>query len=92
MDRQEKIARRAYAIWQSEGEPEGRAQENWHAAEELTAHEDKQMLATRPVDAGGDGVEPALAYENQGEFPTLTDQGEERSYPDPKLARGADPG
>lgn len=87
MDRHEKIERRAFAIWQAEGCPEGRAEEHWHAAEELTAHEEKQMLATGPVRPPADGGESTIAYENQGDFPTLTDQAEGIPYPDPDVRR-----
>ncbi|BBK32687.1 DUF2934 family protein [Stella humosa] len=87
MDRQERVRRRAHELWITEGRPEGKAEDHWHAAEELTAHEDKQMLATKPVGDAEPKAEPLLAVQNQGEFPTLTDQGEEASYPDPALRR-----
>jgi hypothetical protein len=54
-------------------------------ARELIAIEENQKLATKPVpsDAGptGEPIEPIEAVENAGEFPTMTDQGEERAYP-----------
>jgi len=33
-DRQEEIRRRAYAMWELEGRPEGRHEEHWRRAEE----------------------------------------------------------
>lgn len=94
MNEDKRIADKAYQIWVSEGCPPDRADANWEAARELVAHADKQMLATKPIGppegaaptADGTPVEPLLAVQNQGEFPTLTDQGEEQSYPDPALA------
>jgi len=38
----------------------------------------KQTAAMGPT---GEPVEPLIAVENAGEFPTLTDQGEEKAYP-----------
>jgi hypothetical protein len=46
-----------------------------------------QLLTLKPVEnssvlsPNGEPVEPLLAVENAGEFPTLTDQGEEKAYP-----------
>lgn len=38
---------------------------------------DSQLSTLLPADDGADPpVEPAIAFENQGEFPSLTDQGE----------------
>lgn len=92
MDREQRIRERAHAIWVAEGCPEGRAKENWEAAEELTAHEENQELATKPVEPDPNPAEPLEAVENQGEFPTLTDQGEEVSYPNPDLRKPAPEG
>jgi hypothetical protein len=56
-------------------------------ATELVAIEDNYALTLRPVDAStpststGEPIEPLEAVENAGEFPTLTDQGEESAYP-----------
>jgi hypothetical protein len=53
----------------------------------LVAIEENQLLTLKPVEASatiapsGEPVEPLLAVENAGEFPTLTDQGEEKSCP-----------
>jgi hypothetical protein len=39
-ERYRRIARRAYALWQAEGQPDGRHEEHWHRAmRELEAEE-----------------------------------------------------
>jgi hypothetical protein len=83
-DLEQRIRERAYRLWEQEGCPEGRADAHWDQASELVAIEDNYKLATRPVpppDSNPDTVEPLEAVENAGEFPTLTDQGEEQAYP-----------
>lgn len=86
-ERDKRIRERAYQIWTEEGCPEGREDAHWEMAEELVAIEESQALATEPnpvaQEQGGVGepVEPIEAVENQGDFPTLTDQGEERTAP-----------
>jgi hypothetical protein len=77
-DLERRIRERAYHLWLEEGQPEGRAQDNWDLARELVAIEDGQMATTRPIrdELPGEPVEPLEALENAGEFPTMTDQGE----------------
>jgi Protein of unknown function (DUF2934) len=85
--RQERIRVRAYHLWEQDGRPEGRADVYWDQATELVAIEDNQRFATervpRPDELGptGEPIEPAEAMENLGEFPTMTDQGEEQTFP-----------
>jgi hypothetical protein len=91
-DFEERVRRRAYRLWQEEGCPEGRADAHWDMACELVAIEDNQKLTLKPISAGthgpaGEPIEPLEAVENVGEFPTLTDQGEEQVFP--KRARSA---
>lgn len=83
-DLEQRIRDRAYRIWVEEGRPEGRANAHWEMARELIAIEANQKDATKPNPANP-GVDRAFheqpveqleAVENQGEFPTLTDQGE----------------
>jgi hypothetical protein len=92
-----RIRERAYHLWQDEGCPDGRADAHWDMARELVAIEDNQLLATKPNPQRfdirrdprtGEPVEPLTAVENQGEFPTLTDQGEEQAYPIPEAQAG----
>jgi Protein of unknown function (DUF2934) len=45
---QERIERRAYELWESEGRPEGRAQVHWHQAElEVTRARSQRIGASR---------------------------------------------
>jgi hypothetical protein len=86
-DREQRIREKAYQIWIDEGRPEQRADVHWDMATELVAIEENQLLTLKPVQnhssisPSGEPVEPLLAVENAGEFPTLTDQGEETAYP-----------
>jgi hypothetical protein len=86
-DREQRIREKAYQIWIDEGRPEERADTHWDMATELVAIEENQLLTLKPVQnhssvsLSGEPVEPLLAVENAGEFPTLTDQGEETAYP-----------
>jgi hypothetical protein len=85
-DFEQRVRRRAYRLWQEEGCPDGRADVHWDKARELVAIEDNQKQTLKrvsPETAGpaGEPVEPLEAVENAGEFPTLTDQGEEQTYP-----------
>ena len=82
-ERRERIRRRAYQLWEQEGCPEGRADVHWDQATELVAIEENYRLTTEPVPApdelgpSGEPIEPIEAVENAGEFPTMTDQGEQ---------------
>jgi hypothetical protein len=86
-DLEERVRVRAFRLWQEEGCPEGMADVHWKKARELVAIEDNFDLTLQPVaetqSAGpfGEPVEPIESVENAGEFPTLTDQGEERTFP-----------
>lgn len=84
--REQRIRTRAFYIWLDEGCPEGRAEAHWDMATELVAIEDNYDVALKrvqdaPSTPAGEPVEPLVAIENAGEFPTLTDQGEESTYP-----------
>jgi len=84
---EQRIRDRAYQIWLDEGCPEGRADAHWDMASELIAIQDNHKLTLKPlrdaqhVGSRAEPVEPLLSVENAGEFPTLTDQGEENTYP-----------
>jgi hypothetical protein len=85
-EREERIRLKAYQLWEEEGCPDGREDIHWDRATELIAIEDNQHLTTQPLpDADalgptGEPTEPIEAVENAGEFPTMTDQGEQ-SFP-----------
>jgi hypothetical protein len=74
---EDKIRARAYQLWEEEGRPEGRAEQHWFTARESVAIEEGQASTYLPIDSGL-GPEPIEALENTGEFPTLTDQGEQQ--------------
>jgi hypothetical protein len=84
-----RVRERAYRIWLDEGRPEGRAELHWEMASELVAIEENSHLALQPnpLRRGEEAlvreepVEPVELMDNLGEFPTLTDQGEEQSVP-----------
>ena len=69
-----RIRERAYRIWIEEGRPEGRHKEHWDLAKLAIAEQDGLETALAPP--GVTGPEPIEAAKNQGEFPTLVDQGE----------------
>ena len=71
---EQRIRERAYRIWVDEGQPEGRDKEHWELAEFAIAQEDG--LATTLLPPVPPQPEPIEAIVNQGEFPTLVDQGE----------------
>ena len=71
----QRIRERAFQIWVEEGQPEGRDKDHWELAKFAIAEQDGQSLTLVPTALPG--PEPIEALKNQGEFPTLTDQGEE---------------
>jgi hypothetical protein len=88
VNRDQKIRERAYHLWVDEGMPEGREQAHWELASELVAIEENSdlMLKPNPLKPGEEIMpdepgEPLEVEENLGEFPTLTDQGEEATTP-----------
>jgi hypothetical protein len=75
-DVEERIKQRAYQMWIDEGQPEGKADSHWDLAKLAVSFEDAKSEMTRPINDERDG-EPIEAWVNQGDFPTLTDQGEQ---------------
>jgi hypothetical protein len=83
---EERIRERAYRLWLEEGQPEGKASEHWEKARELLALESDPEEGKKSPGEGynktgpwGEPVEQASILENQGEFPTTTDQGEQQA-------------
>jgi hypothetical protein len=74
-DLEQRIRERAHRMWLDEGQPEGKADAHWELARLAIAFEDAKPQMQRPVTT--ETVEPVEALLNQGEFPTLTDQGEQ---------------
>jgi Protein of unknown function (DUF2934) len=89
-DFNERVRQRAHRLWVEEGYPEGRSEIHWQKARELVAIEDNQKTTLKPAPdperPGREPVEPLASVENAGEFPTLTDQGEERAAPTRRAA------
>jgi hypothetical protein len=79
-ERDRQIAKRARELWVEEGKPEGRDEAFKDMAAELIAIEESQTATLVPADRG-EPVEPPEAFENQAEFPGLTDQGEGANGP-----------
>ncbi|WP_429912162.1 DUF2934 domain-containing protein [Glycocaulis sp.] len=78
-----KVQARARRLWEEAGSPLGGPQAYENLADDLISIEETGDNPTRPIrPRGGDpDVEPLEALENQGEFPTLTDQGEDNTTP-----------
>lgn len=99
-ERAQRIRERAYHLWQSEGEPEGRDLDYWERARELVGMEESAGAGQIAPDAR-EHVEEASIQENLGEFPDRSaDQGEwrqtpmtkdERHNPDAQPTRGDAP-
>jgi hypothetical protein len=76
-DLETRIRARAHKMWLDEGSPEGRAESHWELAKMAVALEDAQLEMLKPVETPAS--EPVEAWTNQGEFPQLTDQGEQNA-------------
>jgi hypothetical protein len=87
---EDRVRQRAYRLWVEEGCPEGRSDVHWDKARELVAIEENHKLTLRPApradQQGSEPIEPIEAVENAGEFPTMTDQGEEQPAPKRRAA------
>lgn len=96
--RDRQVMERARLLWQDDGSPADKLDAYAERARELIANEENGKAARVPVQrtmapAGarpyGEPVEPVEeAVRHQGEFPTLTDQGEEPLFPDDKESAG----
>jgi hypothetical protein len=90
-EREARIRERAYRLWLEEGRPEGRAEAHWDMASELVAIEENQRDTLKPNPLENENnpateeIESLEVTKNVGEFPTLTDQGEEATFPDREL-------
>jgi hypothetical protein len=47
LEKHEQIAKRAYALWQAEGQPDGRHEEHWYCAAREIAAEDRTSSAVK---------------------------------------------
>lgn len=96
---EKRIAQRADRLWQDAGRPEGGLARYLDDASMLIAIEENPRAGTLdPEVAAKPVVEESALMRNLGEFPTLTDQGEEATYPsapdkgDDKRSAGINPG
>ena len=81
-DRDARIRAKAYELWEKEGRPSWQHERHWDDARSLVEREEAlEATSLKPVNARDPEAEPAVAFENQGEFPTLTDQGDSVSGP-----------
>jgi hypothetical protein len=87
-EREARIRKRAYLLWEQDGRPHGRADEFWERARELIGMEDSAGAGLLPNPATQDEtlpgvtVDEAALQENLGEFPSLmTDQGDRAPTP-----------
>ncbi len=98
----ERIAKKAHELWEAEGRPHGRDKEHWDEAKEIIALHDSEATTLLPRDTGAEEPieEKAIAVDNEGEAPSLTDTGEhdltsidrEPSFAAPKSAATPGPG
>jgi len=79
----DRISSRANQLWEAAGRPEGSRDGFTEEARELIAIEEVALPGLDPEEAAEPVVEEAVLQRNLGEFPTLRDQGEEQTYPDP---------
>ena len=79
---EERIRKRAYHLWEAEGQPHGRDADYWERASELVHMEQAGNTGQlAPADAT-EVIEEAAIQENLGEFPDrFADQGEKSASP-----------
>lgn len=76
-----RVRARADMLWRHAGRPESGIKTYLAQARELVAMEEVPVPTLDPERAVEPMVEEASIQGNLGEFPTLTDQGEEQTYP-----------
>ena len=87
---QNRVRLRAKKLWEEDGRREAGSEAYVDRAREQLAIGDNQHSAAKPIDdvprdpLTHEPIEPIEALKNQGEFPTLTDQGEEPAFPNLK--------
>jgi hypothetical protein len=76
-----RIRARAEQLWREAGRPDGGSRAFIAQARELLAMKEVPVPTLDPKEDAEPVVEEASIQGNLGEFPTLTDQGEEQTYP-----------
>lgn len=90
MNRQEfealdvRVEERAVRLWTEAGSPDGGHARYMDPARELVAIEEVDLPPLDIEDAAKPIIEEASIQSNLGEFPTLRDQGDEMTFPDPE--------
>ena len=87
-----RIKDRADELWDEAGRPDGGRDCYLDAARELLAIQEVALPKLDPIEAAELVIEEASIQGNLGEFPTLTDQGEEQTYPHEQDDRQDDDG
>lgn len=80
-----RVRDRANLLWEQAGKPEVSAEFYLDEARELLAIEEVPLPGVHPGEAAEPMIEEASIQGNLGEFPTLRDQGDEATFPDPAL-------
>jgi len=86
-DFESRVRARAHRLWLLQGRPPGGADDYYDEARELFAIKENAAQARKPrpragaVGPSGEPIESIVPVENEGDVPTLTDQGEESTYP-----------
>jgi hypothetical protein len=89
-DRERRIRQRALDLWREAGQPAAGPEAYEEEAAARIGLEAAPGAGTVPLERSHDrGPEPLVAVENQGEFPTLTDQGEDNPVPRRAPGRGS---
>lgn len=78
-----RVSARAVLLWSDAGSPDGGPARYVDQARELIAMSEVELPGLDPEKAALPVVEEASIQGNLGEFPTLRDQGDEQTYPDP---------
>ncbi|MDX5403317.1 MAG: DUF2934 domain-containing protein [Rhodobacterales bacterium] len=85
-----RIEARAVRLWKEAGSPEGGHAPYIDRARQLVAFAEVDPPTLDPAEAARPVVEEAEIQKNLGEFPTLRDQGEERTFQDRDAETGDD--
>lgn len=78
---EERVRAKADQLWRDAGRPDGGSKPYLAQARELIALQEVPLPTLDPEDEAEPVIEEAAIQGNLGEFPTLTDQGEEQTYP-----------
>lgn len=76
-----RVRDRADLMWAAAGKPDGGSDHYLDAARDLVAMGEVAIPTLDPIEAAEPVIEEAFLQANLGEFPTLTDQGDEQLFP-----------